>query len=93
MNTILLSTFLWGGFSMGAIVAGLFFLRFYRDTRDRFFLIFALAFWVLALDRLFLTVFSPSNENQHYVYLMRLTAFLLIIGGIIDKNRSAKRDG
>lgn len=32
-------------------VAGLFFLRFWRRSRDRFFAFFAAAFWLMALQR------------------------------------------
>jgi hypothetical protein len=82
-----LNSYLWGFFSAGALTASVFFFRFYRDTRDRLFLIFGFAFLTLALDRLALAVFSPADENRHYIYLIRLSAFLLIIAGIIDKNR------
>ena len=33
-----------GAIMMGYLVAGLFFLRFWQETRDRLFLIFAVAF-------------------------------------------------
>jgi hypothetical protein len=82
-----MTLFLWGAFAFGATIAGLFFLRFYSETKDRFFLIFAAAFWVLALDRVALTLITPADENRHYVYLIRLVAFLLIIAGVLDKNR------
>jgi hypothetical protein len=34
---------------------------------------------------------DPALEAQHYVYLVRLFAFALIIAGIVDKNRRDKR--
>ena len=76
----------------GYAVAGLFFLRFGRDTRDRLFAIFATAFWLLCLQRILLAARGTlvNGENQAYLYVVRLLAFLLIIAGILDKNRSAK---
>ena len=77
-----------GAIAMGYAVAGLFFLRFWRETRDRLFLIFAGAFCVLGLQRLAL-VFSRDMVEEHTgLYLVRLFAFLLILGAIVDKNRS-----
>jgi hypothetical protein len=80
-------------FVSGAIIAcnlivGLFFWRFWRQTRDRLFRYFAFAFWIFALERVLL-VSNTSNvtERSPLVYLFRLAAFLLIIWAILDKNR------
>ena len=81
------SQFLWGMLVMSTFVAGLFFLRFFVTTRDRFFLIFASAFWVLSLNWLGLAVLNPIGESRHYIYIVRLAAFVLFIVGILDKNR------
>ena len=43
--------FLHGAIAMGFAVAGLYFLRFWRDTGDRLFAFFAAAFWVFAAER------------------------------------------
>jgi Family of unknown function (DUF5985) len=85
--------FLWGALTMAGLVAGLFFFRFWRLSRDRLFLLMGIAFWVLALNWLGLAVLPRIDESRHYVYLLRLLAFLLIIAGIVDKNRSARRGG
>jgi hypothetical protein len=77
-----------GAIVMGYAVAGLFFLRFWRETRDRLFLIFASAFWILALQRLTLAFVRHMAEDYTGLYLVRLFAFLLILGAIVDKNRS-----
>jgi hypothetical protein len=73
----------------GAWAAGLFFLRFWRHTHDRLFLLFAGAFWLLSLSWLGLALFDPTDETRPYVYAIRLLAFLLIIVATIDKNRKA----
>jgi hypothetical protein len=79
--------FLHGLIAMGLWVAGLFFLRFWRDTRDRLFAILAAAFWTLATNFIALGLLQPDDETRHYAYVVRLAAFLLIIGGVVDKNR------
>ncbi len=81
-----------GAILMGYAVAGLFFLRFWRETRDRLFLIFAVAFWILGVQRLALVLTRDMMETQTGLYLVRLFAFLLILGAIVDKNRG-KRAG
>jgi hypothetical protein len=51
------------------------------------FLFFAAAFGALAVNWLGLALIDPKLELQHFVYLVRFVGFLLLIGGIIDKNR------
>jgi hypothetical protein len=71
-----------------AAAAGLFFFRFWRESRDRLFAFFGAAFWVLALSWALLALIDPSDETRPYVYAIRLVAFLLMIVGMVDKNRS-----
>jgi hypothetical protein len=79
--------------AMGAAVIGLYFLRFWTQTRDRLFLCFALAFWVLGCNWLALGLVD-RDEPQTALYAVRLLAFGLILFGIWDKNRkeSARPD-
>ena len=79
--------FILGAVAMGHVVAGLFFLRFWYKTRDRFFAIFALAFWILALNRVAMVILGDMKEH-HIVYWVRLAAYLVILFAILDKNRS-----
>lgn len=88
--TTMLNYFLQGGAAMACALAGLFFARYWRTTRDRFFLFFVAAFWAFALNWLGLAVVQPSVESTHWFYLLRLLAFMLIIAGIIDKNRRSR---
>ena len=46
------SSVLLGAVAMASLVAALFFLRFWRQTRDSFFLLFSIAFGVDAATRL-----------------------------------------
>jgi hypothetical protein len=86
MNTSL-NHFLWGALAMGSAIAGLFFLRYWRNSRDRLFLFFCGAFWFLAANWIGLATVHPSIETRHQVYVLRLLAFGLIIAGNVDKNR------
>lgn len=82
------TAFCYGIIAMGCAIAGLFFLRFWRETRDSLFAFFAVAFWALAAERVALVALSVEESTRHYFYLLRLFAFLLIIVGIADKNRN-----
>ncbi len=75
---------------MGCAIAGLFFLRFWRKTRDRLFAIFAVAFWLLGFNWLALA-FIQQDEVRTILYCVRLLAFVLILIAILDKNRSGRR--
>jgi hypothetical protein len=79
--------FLMGAIAMASAVAALFFLRFWRDTGDRLFLIFSAAFFLLAATRLGLAMSQVQEEGHTHWYWVRLLAFLLILIAIIDKNR------
>jgi uncharacterized membrane protein YeiB len=75
-----------GGILIAYAIIGLFFLRFWRRTQDRLFAIFALAFWLLMVERLLLLAIPEAHEVRPYVYLVRLSAFTLILLAVIDKN-------
>lgn len=81
--------FISGAVSMGLLVISLFFLRFWKDTRDRLFLFFAAAFLLLLLERVFRATFDIQTEWSPAVYLIRLMAFMMIIVAIYNKNRRA----
>jgi hypothetical protein len=72
---------------MGFFVAALFFLKFWRTTRDRLFFYFAAAFFVLMTERIVRECMKIETEWVPYVYLIRLAAFVLILVGILVKNR------
>jgi hypothetical protein len=80
------------GFFLGVIVmasltAAGFFWRFYRQTRDKLFFAFAAAFAIEGINRMaFLLVDKPS-EGSPIIYMVRLVAFLFILGAIVVKNR------
>jgi hypothetical protein len=79
---------MWGALSTLCFVAGLFFLKYWRRSRERLFLIFAAAFWVFSVHWIGLSLVDPKAEEGTFFYMLRLFAFTLIIVGIIDKNRA-----
>jgi hypothetical protein len=82
-----MNQFLWGALFVAAWTIGLFFLKFWRRTGDRLFIFFCFAFWALAAHWLGLGLINPATETRHYLFLLRLVAFVLIIVAIVDKNR------
>lgn len=79
--------FLSGVITMGFVVAGVFFLRFWKRTGDSLFLAFALAFWLLGLTQALLALADVLIEERSWLYLIRLAAFSLILLSIWLKNR------
>ena len=75
-----------GMITMGFVVGGLFFLRFWVKTRDGLFGAFALAFWLLALNQALPILYGLEREEQSWVYLLRVAGFSLIILSIVQKN-------
>lgn len=81
MNTILL-----GAVAMGCVTISLFFVRFWRTTHDRFFLFFAVSFFIEGGNRLMLGLIDYSSEQEPFFYLLRLFSYLVMLYAIIDKN-------
>lgn len=78
-----------GMLAMAYLTAALFFLRYWRVSRDRLFAYFALAFALFAVNRLTLSLLGHPLESRHVIYLLRLSGFVVLIVGIVDKNRRA----
>lgn len=90
MKTIVVHAFLSGAIAIGFMIIGMFFLSFWRQTRDRLFVMFSSAFMLLAIERVILILVSPINEFRPFLYSVRLLAFALIIAAIADRNRPPK---
>ena len=85
-----LYNFLAGAVTLGFLVCGLFFMRFWRRTRDELFLAFAVSFGLLGLVQGLLALGNIPTEERGSVYLIRLAAFAIILVAIIRKNRGAR---
>lgn len=79
-----------GALAASSLVVSLFFLRFWRTTRDRFFLYFSLSFALGAVERIVVSFIVGDGEARPAVYLIRLGAYGLILLAIAGKNRRPK---
>jgi hypothetical protein len=82
----MLEAFLLGVVATSSVTAGVFFLKFWRKTRDSLFLAFGLAFVIEGLNRCAILFLAKPNEGDPYIYGVRLFAFLLILSAILRKN-------
>ena len=89
----MLMDFLGGAIAMGFAVAALMFLRFWRRTREGLFLAFAGAFFLLAVNQALLTLSGIPTEERSWLFLLRLAAFLLILGALWWQNRHPAKRG
>ena len=80
-----------GAVTLGYLLAGTFFLKFWRKTRDRLFLAFGVAFGLLSVNQILAMAIDAGNENVVYAYLLRVLGFVLILVAIADKNISVRR--
>lgn len=75
-----------GAIAMASAALALFFLRFWRDSGDRFFLYFALSFAIEGVHRLVSTIVLSTHEDSPLHYLIRLLSYGLILWAILEKN-------
>ncbi len=87
----MLAVFLAGAIVAGFALAGLFFLKFWKRTRDELFLAFTGAFWLLGLGQALLTFSRIPLEERSWLYLLRLAAFILILVAVWRKNQAPAR--
>jgi hypothetical protein len=85
-----LRVLLGGGVVMGCLVAALFFLKFWRATKDRLFVMFSVAFAIMAANWTALSFLSPAEESRALHYVVRLAAFSIILVAVFDKNRAGR---
>jgi uncharacterized membrane protein HdeD (DUF308 family) len=85
MSTV--NQMLTGAIALASLLGALFFLRFWRQTRDRFFLYFALSFAIEGCNRIALGLLPRADEHEPVFYGVRLVAYGLILVAIWQKNR------
>jgi hypothetical protein len=85
---VTLYDFLSGAVSVGFLICGLFFLRFWRRTRDELFVAFAISFALLGIVQATLALANIPTEERAPIYLFRLLAFVIILFAIFRKNRA-----
>jgi hypothetical protein len=77
--------FLQGTITAGYAICSLFFLRYWKQTKDRLFIWFSISFFVLMINRTLLAYYSNEDDSV-VLYSIRLFAFVIILLAIIDKN-------
>ena len=83
----MINDFLAGAVAMGFAIAALMFLKFWRRTGEGLFLAFAGSFLLLSLNHAMLSLTDVPLEERASLYLVRLAAFLLIIGALWKQNQ------
>jgi hypothetical protein len=87
MTITVVNDFISGAIAMGFATLALLFFSFWRRSRTGLFRLFGIAFALLAIERAVLVFVDAQDEFKPFVYLIRLTAFLVIIAGIVVQNR------
>lgn len=83
-----MSLFLLGAIAMASLTAALLFLRFWRETGDRLFLLFAISFGIEGVNRTLLALSPAPQEGDALFFVVRLASFLLILYAVAEKNRA-----
>ena len=91
MNNPLVEGFLLGIISTCSVIAGLFFLKFWRRTRDFLFLAFGLSFLVEGLNRAAVLLILKPSQGSAWIYIVRMLGSILILSAIVRKNYSTSQ--
>ena len=83
-----MNDFLRGAAATAALAIAVFFLRYWRTSRERLFLSFSVAFVLLSLNWALPAIGGPLAPHAH---VFRFVGFALIAYAVIDKNRRGKR--
>ena len=86
----MINGFLLGVIVTGSVTAAAFFYRFWRQTDDKLFLAFAVAFFIESGNRLAFLWLDNPHEGTPAIYVVRLLSYLVILVGILNKNRGVK---
>lgn len=79
-----------GAIAACSFLVGLFFVRFWQTTRDKFFLWFAASFFLESANRVSLCLFFDLREVAPSYYLIKVLAYSFIIFAILQKNSRQK---
>ncbi|HEV7855439.1 MAG TPA: DUF5985 family protein [Herminiimonas sp.] len=80
-----------GAIGMASLIAALFFLRYWKTTRDRFFLYFAASFFIQGINRFVLVQGTGGTDDTPTSYIFRLVAYSLIVIAVLEKNRRSTK--
>lgn len=78
--------FLLGFIAACSLVAGLFFFKFWRSTRDPLFLAFLIFFVVQGFTNAALLTLEHPNQGSLLIFVVRLLSVLTVLAAILWKN-------
>jgi Family of unknown function (DUF5985) len=83
--------YVWGVLATGSLMVAMFFLHYWRSSRERLFVFFSAAFALMALQWT-ASALSGTDEARHaYLLILRILAFVCIIAGVLERNRRDRR--
>lgn len=82
-----MATFLDGAVAMACLAIGAHFARFCRESSDRLFACLAAGFWMFAINYSVLGVLPLADERRAYAFVLRLVGFVMILIGVVLKDR------
>ena len=83
-----MTEYLAGALTLSFLIAALFFLKFWRKTRDRLFVYFSIAFVLFAINQVATALLENDMERAGYAYILRVLGYMLILFAIVEKNRA-----
>jgi hypothetical protein len=76
-----------GGIAVACLAIGLVFFRFWRSTKDVFFVYFMGSFWIQAANHAVRAMTHSWDQDTPSQYLVQLLSYALILVAIWSKNR------
>ena len=78
--------FLAGAVTIGFVIAGAYFFRFWRRTGDALFRSFGIAFGLFAVNQVLVSWLGADHERVGFTYVLRVLGFGMILYAIVRKN-------
>ena len=76
-----------GAAAMAFAAIGLFFARFWHESRDRLFVCLTGGFWILAANYAILAALPTADARLAFAFLLRFLGLVAILAGICLKDR------
>jgi hypothetical protein len=76
-----------GATAMACFAIAAFFVRFWRESGDRFFLCLSAAFMIFAVNYAVLGMLPLADERRAFAFVLRLVGFTAILTGVALKER------
>jgi hypothetical protein len=87
------NAFMEGAITTAALAVAVFFLRYWKQTADRLFMAFAVAFAFFGASSIALYLAAGHPDGQVWVYALRAATFAALIVAVLDKNLNPRPNG